>query len=221
MLLLLSCAEDLAAYAEALDLRSSDPPRAAALCERAPQSYRADCLVAVAGTWAEGDPDAGVKLCESVPRGIWREECLFGVAESAYASEGGASAAARCRFAGRFASDCLDHIWTEHATDLLRLEPDPMDAIVRYDAALEWSRSVTIDNPRGVFWEAFFRAVQKPGTRRDVNAMVHMAWCGGMEEGLEPICSQAVLVHAEICPLTEAGRPLRSAHPGGPRGGSR
>lgn len=55
-------------------------------------------------------PEPGA-LCESVPAGMWREECWFLAAEATNRSGDALSAAGLCQKSGRFALDCAQHLW--------------------------------------------------------------------------------------------------------------
>lgn len=99
-------AGDAAAYAEALAALEEAPAEAARLCAAIDRDeLRADCVTAGVERLAATELAAARALCESLPDGAGRDECLFQAAEAGRDP-------GLCAAAGRFADDCRMHLWT-------------------------------------------------------------------------------------------------------------
>ncbi len=100
-----------ARYEEAL--RAAEAGRAAeavAACRAVrDEAARGDCLVAVAD--AAGSVAQAERACAALEPGTWLDECRFVLAERALAMGRIDEARERCRQAGGFAEDCLQHLW--------------------------------------------------------------------------------------------------------------
>jgi len=143
-------AADRARLVEALHLLPSEPEAARARCRRLRGPVRGDCMVAV----VESAPDhhKASAWCESLPEGVYRDECHFQRAEGLVDLD-------LCQEAGRFVEDCRLHVWTTVASDWT---DEPLDDQV--SRAKEAMVELGIDSDDRRFWSALFRgSLDGPG----------------------------------------------------------
>jgi hypothetical protein len=209
-------------YVEAARLAETEPARAAALCVAT--AAEAECIALTAATAAKHDATLASSLCESVREPVWRDECFFLVAENTLPHDGAEAAAGRCASAGRFADNCLMHVWRHHATTLQRAEP-PAVAAATYSESLGWTDGVlTVDPPLenrfwGVFWAVMLEGGPLDTARCDPFDDEHARRCRqsvpatlqralnrseqhGTSGGLDTLCADSPALAARVASAT-------------------
>lgn len=183
---------DAHAYLDATRLVATDPFAAADRCADVGGSAGDECVAWAAGAAARTDADRALGLCERITEPLWRDECGFLVAESTYATAGAKDAAARCAQAGRFADNCLMHVWKAHAAALVA-ERGLTDAAIAYGDAYAWADGVIPrdDALAEQFWDVFFDAALVDRDGRPARP-VDLGWCDALTDELAGRCRHAV-----------------------------
>jgi len=213
VLLILGCATapeplpDVFAYAEAARIAPEDPERAADLCELVGGEAGQECLALTAAEVAMRDLALASSLCERIPDGVWQDEGAFLVADAAVRTGHIDDAGIHCASAGRFADNCLMHVWKRHAAGCLD------GGVVRLDVAsdchlpaLAWATGVlTVDDAlESRFWDVFFDA--STGAHGGRPATIDMSRCGELaDETLRERCDNVMPFTLQRA-LNRAGR---------------
>jgi hypothetical protein len=148
-LLLAGCGDDRSDAVRYRDaLTAEDWTSARAGCATLDGDMRDDCLVAAMDRHDVKAPTA----CDALAVGVWRDECLFRLAERVAADGDVAGAAAACH-AMRYARECSFHLVRNAARTVLT-EP-----VARAAPALEPWRSALHSAPDAarLFWRTYFR----------------------------------------------------------------
>lgn len=148
--LLLACraGDDARAYPDALTAVAAAPDRALELCAPvADEALRADCVLAGAEALAERSPKEARALCDGLPQGLSRDECVFQVAERT-------DDPGLCASAGAFTDDCRLHLWSRSLRTLLPAGAKPGEVEAKAEAALA-RYGFAAGDPRP--WSALYR----------------------------------------------------------------
>lgn len=192
--LILGCAgprSDAELYSEAL-ARTETFEQADGLCRRiVDDDGRGDCLMAIFERYDRLQPSD----CGSIDMGIWRDECMFQLAERQRAAGELATAIQTCH-ENRFGRNCAWHLLQDEAE--ASLDDAPVDAEKRI---APFSASRRLPDAGRQFWTIRFRELGARGTTLDE------ALCDGLAEPSS--CREAVAVHVRTI-LDATGRTNRA-----------
>ncbi len=195
--LLLACSDIDPARAnlQAARVAESNPEAAAKACESLPRKEAGECLALTAAHLVGKNLPAARGLCERITDNLWADECWFWMAEAVAEVDGPVAGAKLCRRAGRFARNCVGHLWMGSANTALASTPDdPAGAWALHAPSLAWSEGLE-DKPPGALVrrhrDTFFEARHNPGSGSETAAPIDLAWCLAFESTLAKSCRQA------------------------------
>lgn len=198
-LLILACSSaieplpDVDAYAEAARIAPEDPAAAADLCARVEGEAGAECMALTAAEVSTSDLDLATQLCARVEEGVWRDECGFLVADGAVRSGHVDEAGPICAQAGRFADNCLMHVWKRHAAICVDQSAELQAASDCHQLSFAWSEGLlTADEGlEARFWDVFFDAAV--GGAKGGAAHIDFARCEELtDETLRDRCEHVI-----------------------------
>ncbi len=170
-----------------------DPGAAARACQGLPPKAAGECGALLAGQVALKDREAAAALCGELEDPLWQDECWFLVAEATAAAEGPDRAVDACGRAGRFARNCLAHLWLDAATRAHAAHgQDPPAAWAAYQPTAAWTvpdadARALASKHRGTFFDARFNPTGDPMA----SPAIDVGWCGDFEGPLVRSCRQA------------------------------
>ncbi len=170
-----------------------DPAAAAAACRGLPPKAAGECLALLAGQVAPDDRQTAITLCEGTDDPLWQDECWFLVAEAIAAADGPGAAVETCGRAGRFARNCLGHLWLDAAARAHGAHPAaPQAAWEAYAPTGAWTvpgaePDALARRHQGTFFDARFNPTGAGGEAPPIDA----SWCAIFEGARVRSCRQA------------------------------
>jgi len=168
---------------------------AVATCQRLEPSLQGECAALSALSAAPTRLQDSLSVCAGIQSEVWRDECFFLVAETSASSQGLESAAQTCHRAGRFADNCLMHVWKQHAETLLDAHTIKKAASL-YAESLDWcTGALTIDESLiRRFWSVFFDHASASDMTNPTNPYA-LESCIHMGSEIRGYCHNAGLVN--------------------------
>jgi hypothetical protein len=174
-------------------LAKSDPLAAIKVCKELSEKPSGECLALLAGQLALDDLSLATQVCRDIRDTLWRDECWFMAAEATAASQGPQAAVSTCARSGRFATNCLAHLWLDAATRAHAIHPaDPLAAWQTYAPTASWEvpegkADILKRRHRSTFYDARFNPTGAGLSPPPVDT----GWCGSFGPAMEQSCRRA------------------------------